>query len=109
MLYAEIDVLASPSIIVDSVKGEAIYAHIDGNELCRISVYQHESSYLALEVAKQYANYLYTIDNGEPFILFYDATSTSTSPYMAILAECQGYSEPSLLNFRIEEQSFGIN
>lgn len=91
------------------MKGEAIYAHIDGDELCRISVYQHESSYLALEVAKQYANYLYTVDHKESFVLFYDISSASTSPYLAILAECQGYSEPSLLNFRVEEQSFGIS
>ena len=90
------------------MKGEALYAHIDDDKLCRISIYQHESSYLAFEVARQYANYLYTIDHGEPFILFYDVSSTSTSPYMAILAECQGYSEPSLLNFRVEERSFGI-
>lgn len=96
-----------PSIQVDSVQGRAIHCHINEKTLCRISAYQHESAYLSPEVAKQYAPYLFTIDNGNPFVLFYEVATAAKSPYMMILAECQGYSEPISLNFQVEEQSFG--
>lgn len=70
---------------------------------CRMFSFQHGSVSLSVQQAQQKMLYLYTVDANESFILYFDQTALSTSPYVAIVAECEGTSSPVLLNYHIRD------
>lgn len=95
--------LATPSIFVDEIIGEAIKGHMQSQSQCRMFSFQHGSASLSVQQAQQRAQYLYTVDANESYIMYFDQTALSTSPYVAIVAECDDTSSPVLLNYLIRQ------
>lgn len=97
-MYSQI---APPNIFIDEVIGEAIKGHIQSQLQCRILYFQHSSASLTVQQAQQKAQYLYTVDANKSFILYFDQAALSTSPYVAIVAECDSVPSPVLLNYQV--------
>ena len=95
--------LATPHIFVDEIIGEAIKGHMQSQSQCRMFSFQHSSSSLSVQQAQQKAQYLYTVDANEGYIMYFDQTVLSSSPYVAIVAECDDTSTPVLLNYLIRQ------
>lgn len=62
--------LATPHIFVDEIIGEAIKGHMQSQSQCRMFSFQHSSSSLSVQQAQQKAQYLYTVDANESYIMY---------------------------------------